>query len=149
MNRRQKAILIQFVFVVIATAAAVIAMINFKDLVNRSESMRAMEHLGRIVLQYRKENGSVPPDSFVDNIKEGLEGSARLGVLQYRGQWIDFECSPDEILAYTYRNYHSLALSEGYVLLRLDGRVEWMNKKEFESLLAKRQSPVEIQMQHR
>jgi len=149
MNRRQKAILIRSVFVIIATAAAVIAMINFKDLVNRSESMRAMEHLGKIVLQYRKENGSIPPISFVDNIKENLEGSARLGVLQYRGQWIDFECSGNEILAYTYRNYHSLVLSEGYVLLRLNGHVEWMNKKEFESILDKQQSPLEIQMQRR
>ena len=149
MNKRQKAILIKFVSVIAATAVAVIAMINLKDWVNRSESMRAMEQLGRIVLQYRKENGSVPPDSYVNDLKETLEGSARMGVLNYRGQWINFECSPDEILAYTYRDYRSLILSQGYVVLRLDGRVEWMNKKDFESLLAKQQSPVEIQMQHK
>jgi len=149
MNKRQKATIIKFVSVIAATAVAVIAMMNFKDWVNRSESMRAMEHLSRIVLQYRKENGSVPPDSFVDNIKENLEGSVRLGILQYRGQWINFECPPDEILAYTSRNYRSLILSAGYVVLRLDGRVEWMNKKEFESLLTKQQTPLEIQTQHK
>ena len=149
MNRRQKVILIKFVSVIIATAVAVIAMINFKDWVNRSESMRAMEHLGKMVLQYRKENGSLPPDSFVDGIRENLEGSPRMGALYYRGQWINFECPPHEILSYTYRNYHSLILSEGYIVLRLDGRVEWMSKKNFEPLLGKQQSPMEIQMQQK
>jgi hypothetical protein len=134
------------VTILIITAFAVVAMINFKDWVNRSEAVRAMEHLGRIALQYRKEHGSVPPQSYVDRIREDLPGSVRLGNLQYRGLWIEFESSGDEILAYVKKEYHSSFLSDGFVVLRLDGRVEWMGKEEFKELLARQQSPIEIQM---
>lgn len=146
MNKRQKAILVKFITVIVITAVAVVAMINFKDSVNRSEAMRAMEQLGQIVLQYRKNHGAVPPESYVDGIKEDLEGHIRLGNLRYRARWLDFESTPDEILAYTERNYRSLLVGKGYVVLRLDGRVEWMGKREFETLLAQHQSPMEIQM---
>jgi hypothetical protein len=49
-------------------------------------------------------------------------------------------------LAYTEKKYRSLLVGKGYVVLRLDGRVEWMGKREFETLLAQHQSPMEIQM---
>jgi len=145
MNKRQKTILMDFAVVIAVTAVAVLAMINFKDWVNRSEAMRAMEQLGRIVLQYRKDHGSVPPESYVDRIKESLEGYVRLGNLRYRAQWLDLESSSDEILAYTEKNYRSL-MGKGFVVLRLDGRVEWMEKQEFRNLLAQQQSPTEIEM---
>ena len=121
-------------------------MINFKDWVNRSEAMRAMKHLGQIVLQYRKDYGSVPPESYVNSIKENLEGHVRLGNLQYRARWIKFESSPDEILAYTEKKYRSLIIGKGFVVLRLDGRVEWMDKQDFETLLSQQQSPMESEM---
>ncbi len=146
MNRQQKAILTKFVTVMVITAVAVVAMINFKDWVNRSEAMRAMEQLSRIVLTYRKDNGSVPPQSYVNGIKENLEGAVRLGDLQYRARWLDFESGPDEILAYTEKKYHSLLTGSGFIVLRLDGRVEWMDKRKFETLLAAQQSPMEIEM---
>ncbi len=146
MNRRQKAILTNIVIIIVITAFAVLAMINFKDWVNRSEAIRAMEYLGQIALQYRKEHGSVPPQSYVDRVREDLPGNARLGDMRYRGLWIDFESSGDEILAYAKKEYHSLLLSDGFIVLRLDGRVEWMGEKEFKELLAQQQSPVEIQM---
>ena len=146
MNKRQKVILVKFITVIVITAVAVVAMINFKDWVNRSEAVRAMEHLGQVVLQYRKNHGSVPPESYVDGIKEDLEGHVRLGNLRYRARWLDFESTPAEILAYTEKNYRSLLVGKGYVVLRLDGRVEWMGKREFETLLAQHQSPMEIRM---
>ena len=134
--------------VIAITAIAVVAMINFRDWVNHSEAMRAMEHLGQIVLKYRDDpnHPSVPPKSWVDSQRENLPGNVRLGNLQYRARWIDFESTPDEILAYTEKNYRSLLIGSGYIVLRLDGRVEWMGKKEFEMLLAQQQSPEEIQM---
>ena len=138
--------LIDFITVVIITAIAVVAMVNFKDYVNRSEAMRAMTQLGQIVLDYRKEHGAVPPESYVNTIKQNLQGQARLGDLRYRAQWIDFEATPDEILAYTEKNYHSLFFRKGYIALRLDGRVEWTDKESFEQMLAAQQSPLEIQM---
>ena len=146
MNKRQKAILVKFITVIVITAVAVVAMINFKDWVNRSEAMRAMEQLGQIVLQYRKNHGSVPPKSYIDGIKEDLEGHVRLADRRYRARWLDLESTPDELLAYTEKKYHSLLAGKGYVVLRLNGRVEWMGKREFEALLAQHQSPMEIQM---
>lgn len=149
MNRRQKAILAEFVTVIVITAIAVVAMVNFKDWVSRSEAMRAMEHLSRIVLQYQDEHGLVPPESYVKRVKESLEGHVRLGNLRYRARWIDFEATPDEILAYTERSYRSLLVDKGYVVLRLDGRVEWMDKQKFETLLAQQQSPLETRATQR
>jgi hypothetical protein len=146
MNRRQKAILTNIVTVITVTVFAVIALINFKDWVNRSEAIRAIENLGQVALQYRKERGLVPPQSYVDRIREELPGSVRLGKLQYRGLWIDFESSDDEILAYVKKEYHSSFFSNGFIVLRLDGRVEWMDEKKFKELLAQQQSPIEIQM---
>jgi len=149
MNKRQKAILLEFVTVILATVIAVIAMINFKDWVNRSEAIGAMEQLSQEVLRYRKEYGAVPPESYVTNIKKDLKGWVRLGDLKYRAQWIDLEATPDEILAYTEKTYPSSLLNDGYVVLRLDGRVEWMGKQQFEKLLAQQQSKTEIDMLRR
>ena len=107
--------------------------------------MQAMEQLGQKVLDHRNEYGSVPPESYIDGIRKNLQGSVRLGNLRYRARWIDFECPPDEILAYTEKNYHSLLLSSGFIVLRLDGSVEWMDKQNFKTLLAQQQSSIEIQ----
>jgi len=146
MNKRQKAISVKFITVIVITVVAVVAMINFKDWVNRSEAMRAMEQLGQIVLQYQKKHGSVPPVSYVDRIKERLQGNVRLGKLYYRALWIDFDSPPDTILAYTEISYRSLLFRDGYIVLRLNGSVEWMGELEFEALLAQHQSQMEIQM---
>ena len=133
----------------VITAIAVVAMINFKDFVNRSEAMRAMEHLRRRVKQYRERYGSVPSGAWVDRQRENLPGNVRLGNLQYRARWIDFDSTPDEILAYTEINYHSLLVGKGYVVLRLgavlkdDGRAEWMGKQEFDTLLPEQQRQME------
>ena len=147
MNRRQRAILIDFITVLVITVVAVVAMINFKDWVNLSEARRAMEHLGRVVLQYRKDYGSVPPEKYVINITRDLHSSVQFGELQYRALWIDSDSTPDEILAYVEKNYRSLFVDDGFLFLRLDGRVEWMGKTEFETLLAQHQSPEELRMQ--
>ena len=136
MIRRQKALLKDVVVVITFTAIAVLVMTNLKHWVNRSDTMRAMEQLGRKVLKYRQVNGLLPSASHVAGIKKEVEGGVWLGELQYRALWIDFESTPDEILAYTEKDYHSSLVSDGYVVLRLDGRVEWMGKKEFKELLA-------------
>ena len=145
MTGRQKNILIEFLTVIIITAIAVIGMVNFKDYVNRSESMQAMNHLGKIILQYRKTEGAVPPESYIEDVKEELAGLSRLGSLQYRARWITLGAGPDEILAYAKKNYHSLFFSSGYVVLRLDGRVEWMEPNRFETTLAKQQHSEEME----
>jgi hypothetical protein len=149
MNRRQKAILTNTITVLVITTIAVAAMINLKNWVNRSEAMRAMEHLSRVVLQHREKYGSIPPESYIDRIKEELEGHVRLGKLVYRAQWINFESTPDEILAYTERYHSSWLFGKKYIILRLNGRVEWMDKRELETLLAQQQSSQELEMLHK
>jgi hypothetical protein len=49
-------------------------------------------------------------------------------------------------LAYSEKDYPSSLLSDGYVVLRLDGRVEWIGKRQFEEMLAQQQDEVEIEM---
>jgi len=144
-NRRQKDILIDCTIVIVVTAVAIVSMINFKDWVNRSEAIRAMQHLAQVVLQYRDEHGSVPPQSYIDTIKDNLEGHVRLGNLIYRAQWLDLESTPDEILAYSEKKYRSF-IGKGFVVLRLDGTVEWLDKKKFQIILNQQQNLLEIQM---
>jgi len=146
MNKKQRNTLINIITIFIVTIVAVVGMINAKDWVNRAEAMRAMEQLGKKVIEERKERGSLPPESYVDTIKERLEGYVRLGKLQYRARWIDLDSTSEEILAYTPKNYRSSFLGKGYIVLRLDGSVQWIKSKEFEPLLRSYQSDMEIKL---
>ena len=137
--------LMDFITVVIITATAVTGMLALKCRVNRSESIRAMKHLSRIILQYRKEYGCVPAESYIDGIKETLQGRARFGNLHYRARWIGIDSPADEVLVYVEENFHSLFLEDGFIVLRLNGQVEWMDKQNFKTLMAARQSLLEIQ----
>jgi len=83
MNQQQKRIVANFVAVIVLTIAAVIAMIHLKDWVNRSEATKAMNQLSQEICRYRKANGAVPPESYIDSIKKTLQGHARFGGFQY------------------------------------------------------------------
>ncbi len=146
MQKRQRQIIANFVIVIAVTVGSVVAMINFKDMVNRSEAVRAMEALGKQVIAYRQQYGAAPAESYVDSIRDSLPGSARLGDLQYRAQWIGFGSSDDTILAYTRKTYSTSFLEDGAVVLRLGGTVEWMAAREFEPLLNKQQKAEEREM---
>jgi len=132
--------------VAVVTSTFVFLMFNIRCIVNKSEAMRAMRSLGRIVLDYRKQAGALPPESYVKQVQGNVEGRARLGDLQYRAQWIGIGATDDTILAYVQKTYHSLFIGSGYVVLRLDRRVEWMDKEAFEKLLAQQQGRTEIEM---
>jgi len=136
MNKRQRALLTESLFVLIATMAAVIGMVQLKDYVNRSEAMRAMTQLGDRVLEYRRQHGSLPPQSFVDSIKGDVEGAVRMGNVNYRARWIGLDAPNDTILAYSQKRLPSSFLKDGYVVLRLDGTVEWLPTKQFTTLFA-------------
>jgi len=146
MNERQRTIIVEVVTVIIVTAAVIVAMFNFKDWVNRSQAIGVMKQLSQVVIKYRQEHGSVPPESYVNSIKKDLKGFVRLGNLRYRAEWIELDAKPDTILAYAEKKYPSSLFRDGYVVLRLDGRVEWMGKEQFEKLLAQQQSKPEIDM---
>jgi hypothetical protein len=134
MNRRQKALLTESIFVLTATVLAVVGLIHLKDYINRSEALRAMGQLGGQILEYRKQNGSLPPESFVSGIKGRLEGAPRLGNVKYRALYIDPEAPNDTILAYSLRRYPTSFWPDGYVILHLDGAVEWMAVSRFADL---------------
>jgi hypothetical protein len=146
MNRRQKSIIVNTITVLVITTIAVAAMINLKNQINRSEAGRAMEGLSQAILQYRQKYGSVPPESYINRIREELEGNVRLGEVVYRAQWISFDSTPNDILAYTATPRSSWLQGKKYLVLRLDGRVEWMKKQELDALLAQQQSAQEIEM---
>jgi len=146
MNKQQKWTVTNFVIVIVITIAAVIGMVELKNWVNYSEATRAMEHLWRVVSDYKQKNGSVPPESYIDSVKGVLEGKARIGNLRYRALAIQIDSPPDTILAYAIKDYHSLLFRPEAIVLRLNGHVEWLEKKQFEQLLAKQQTPLELQL---
>jgi hypothetical protein len=142
-NSRQKALLTESLLVLAATAGAVVGMMHLKDYVNRSEAIRAMDQLGRRVLEYRQRYGSLPPESFLDNIKGDLEGAVRMGNVKYRALYIGPDASADTILAYSERRYPSSFIPDGYVVLRLNGKVEWLPTAQFTALFATQRTPAE------
>jgi hypothetical protein len=145
MNRQQKWILTNFVLVILITAVVVAGMVELKNWVNRSESVRAMEQLQKAVTEYREKNGSVPPESYVDGIIKTFAGEPRLGTPNYRARWITIDSPPGTILAYVNKDYHSLFSHPGVLVLRYDGRLEWMDKAKFDKLLASQQTQLELE----
>jgi len=144
-DKRQRAILIEVATVLIVTVIAVFAMINFKDYINRSASMKAMSRVGEIVAQYQEQYNRVPPESVVVAEMRNIAGAARLPGMVYRGLWIDLEAEPNDILAYAEKNYPASLFDDGYVVLRFDSNVVWMDCEEFEAMLAEQQTEVELE----
>jgi len=117
---------------------------NIKNLINRAESMRTMEMVGRAVLEYRREYGSLPNEAYVNQYIEKI-GAVRLGGFNYRAAWIEYGSEPNStILAYLEKKFRGFVES-GYIVLWLNGKVEWMAKDKFESILARQQSEYELQ----
>jgi hypothetical protein len=141
LTKRQNIIVAKFVVVIGFTAFAVFAMFNIKDFINRRESMIAMTELGKYILEYKTKNHSLPPLSNIEDIQKNIEGSVRLGQVRYRSMEIDIDSPGDTILAYVPKHYHSLFLKSGYIVLRLNGKVEWMENNQFEELLASQKDP--------
>jgi hypothetical protein len=146
MNRQQKWVLTNFILVVLITTVAVLGMIELKNCVNRSESMRSIEQLNQAVAAYKQKNGSVPPESHIEGLKQSFEGQLRLGKLNYRARWIKFDSPPETILVYVKKDYHSFFYHPGVIVLRIDGRIDWMTPESFDKLLASQQTPLETEM---
>jgi hypothetical protein len=145
-NRRQRALLTESLFVLFATVAAVIGMVQLKDYVNRSEALRAMTQLGQRILEYKKQYGSLPSQSFLDSIKGDVEGAVRMGNVNYRARWIGLDAPNDTILAYSQKRHPSSFFKDGYAVLRLDGTVEWLPTNRFATLFSTQRAPTEPNM---
>ncbi len=146
MNKYQRSLLWNTIWVVLITTIFVVVMINLKNYINKSEAMRTMQQLGQIVLQYRQDSGYLPPEYQINNMKAKLPGSVRLGAMNYRALWISFDAGPETILIYVKKNYRSIMLGPGYIVLKLDGSVEWMGKHHFELVLQSQQSEAETEL---
>jgi len=128
---RKKRLLIDVGVVLVITAVAVAGMIHFKDYINRREALLAVEQLGEKILTYRDTQGSFPPEETVQALVNQVSGGARVGRLTYRAPWITPESKPDALLAFTQQDYKSLIVRDGYILLHLDGSVQWLNTPQF------------------
>jgi hypothetical protein len=144
MNRKQKKLVANVITVVAFTTVMVVGFTYLKDIVNRSEGIRSMSILGKEILHYRSKYGSLPPEIYVKEYSDAI-GAVRLPFLQYRAQWIEFGSDPNAtILAYSAKNFRGFVKS-GYTVLWLNGKVEWMDKKGFEKILASQQQLQELQ----
>lgn len=130
MNRKQKNLAVRFLVVVSLTLLTVVLMFDIRAWVNYSEARKAMEQLGEITTDYREKNNCVPPQSYIESVRNQIEGGARIGDFTYRGQWIEFDSPEDEILAYTRIAYPSLFADKGFIILQLNGEISWLPLKE-------------------
>ncbi|MFA6186160.1 MAG: hypothetical protein WC770_02965 [Phycisphaerae bacterium] len=143
MDRRQKKLVTNIVVVIGFTIATVAGFANVKNLINRSEAMRAMELLSKEVMSYKKTYGSLPSENYVRQFAEQI-GAVRLSDFKYRAQWIEFGCDPNAtILAYAEKNYIGLVKS-GTAVLWLGGKVEWIDKKHFYEIMKAQQKKQEL-----
>lgn len=144
MNHRQKKLIWNLVLVVIITTVFSVSMINVRHLINKTEAIKAMNLLSQRILEYRRRQRCNPSESFVTSQREQLQ-DARLGKLEYRAQWIGFEAPPETVLAYSEKDY-GVFIGKGYVVLRHDGSVEWIEKNKFDLILRDQQSEAEIKL---
>ena len=142
MNKRQKNLLTNLIFILIITVGFVVFMANVRNSVNSSGAVRAMKLLGEEALKYRRNYGSLPGEPHIETVRKNL-GIVRLGEIHYRAQWIDFGADANStVLAYKIKPVKKF-FRKYYVVLRLDGRVELCGKVEFEKIRYEQQKEIE------
>ena len=144
MNKAQRQLVMNLIIVVAVIILFVFGFGNFKDYVNKTEAIRGFNQLGQKILEYRKQNGTLPSEAAIANLKEQIEGSARVGEIHYRAPWISIDSPPDTIVAYAEKKY-SWLIGSGSVVLLLDGQVRYLPVEEFKKVLAKQQTAAEAQ----
>jgi hypothetical protein len=144
MNKAQKRLLTNLIGTAVVIGVFIFSFGNFKDYVNRSEALRAYHQLGQEVLKYRSQTGQLPSEAIIANLKEQLEGSTRMGTIEYRAQYISIDSPPDTIVAYSKEDYNWF-IRNGVVVLRLDGQVQYLLKKEFDEVWKKQETIFEAE----
>ena len=142
MNRRQKNLLTNLILVLTITVGFGVFITNLRNSINASEATRSLELLGKEILEYRHQNGSLPGESYIDTIRKKLR-LVRLGNIHYRAQWIGFGADEhDTILAYKIEPLKKF-LKSYYIILWLDGRVVRYSKADFDRIINEQQNKVE------
>lgn len=128
---RKKKVLIDVAVVLVITALSVVGIIHLKDYINRRDALLAVEQLGEKILAFRESQGTLPSEETVQTLMNEVSGRTRLGRFTYRASEITPESKPDTLLAFTQQDYKSLIVSNGYIVLRLDGTVQWLDTQQF------------------
>jgi hypothetical protein len=128
---RKKRLLIDVTVVLVVTALSVAGIIHLKDYINRRDALLAVKQLGEKILAFRESQGVLPSEEIVRGLMNEVSGRTRLGRFTYRAPWITPDSKPDAPLAFTQQDYKSLIVSNGYIVLRLDGTVQWLDTKQF------------------
>ena len=135
--------MINIIFVFLFTIITIAGLATVKNSINKSEAIRAMKLLGQKVLSYRQKYGSLPSQRYAMQFINEIS-AVRLMNLQYRAQWIEYGANVHKtVLAYSKKDYKGL-VKAGYIVLWLDGRVEWMKPSEFELILRSQQKKDEL-----
>jgi hypothetical protein len=122
----------------------IVGFANIKNSINRTESIRAMNVVAKEIFQYREKFGSLPNETYVRDFIENA-GIVRINPFQYRAAWIEYDSEPNStILAYSEKRFSGF-VKPGYVVLWLNGKIEWMGKKDFEKILSDQQNKQELQ----
>jgi hypothetical protein len=140
----QKRLMINLATTAVIIAVFIFAFANFKDYVNKTEAIRAFNQLGQKILDYRKQHGTLPSESAIAGLKEEIEGSVRIGKIYYRAQWISIDSPPQTIVAYAEKKYSSF-IESGFVVLLLDGQVQYLPVEQFKEVLEKQQTMAEAE----
>jgi hypothetical protein len=123
LNKRQLSVIRHFLVVIVVTLLFVFGLINLRDSLNRSEMNREMEVLATSIKDYRQRNGSLPSESW---IRTQVQSFVRLANLEYRAKSVLYDSPPETIVASCMQNSYSMLVKKAYIVLRLDGSVEWL-----------------------
>lgn len=144
MNKKQRNIIFRLIMVLAITGLMVLAISNFKEIVNRSEATIAVEQLSGLVFKYKNHYGSFPPASYLESLTGQVQGSARLGTVVYRADCIRYSSGAKAILMFVKKEYEGFLQPSGYIAARLDGSVDWLSVEKFEQEMALKDRQCEI-----
>lgn len=143
LNKRQLSVIRHFLFVIIVTLLFIFGLINLRDGLNRSEMQREMEVFATAVKDYRQQNKALPPESWV---QPQVRNFVRLGGVQYRAKSILYDSPPDTIIASCKQRTYSVFVKTAYIVLRLDGRVEWLSPPVYEKTIKEQDQAVQSEL---
>lgn len=118
MNTRQKSLTKKIILVIVLTFIFISAMTCYKDIVNKNEAMKSCNIVSSKIAEYKSTVGSLPPIDFVNNLIHNL-GLVRIGNVEYRARWMEPDSPEDSILLFSKKDYRTLLVKPGYVVLTL------------------------------
>ncbi len=123
MNKHQKQLLARFCIVMALTIALIAALSQYRNVVNKSEAIKAMDVLSMEIAKYDLFHGELPPKDYILEVINRYK-LFRIGSVKCRSQWIEPGSGPETILLFSKKNYNSLFVKSGYVYLTKEDMLE-------------------------